>query len=121
MKQRLFFITLFIIAHTAFGQYSSKNKKAVKLFKEAQVVPSQQIDPKTGYPDFGSGIEILTKCLLKDPNFWEAYLLRAEFQLNLRKKSEAISDYENALRINPEHSRTGMTYFQLGDLYLDRG
>ncbi|NBS21398.1 MAG: tetratricopeptide repeat protein, partial [Betaproteobacteria bacterium] len=89
------------------------------MFKEAQVVPSQQIDPKTGYPDFGSGIEILNKCLLKDPNFWEAYLLRAEFHLNLRNKSEAISDYENALRINPEHSRTGMTFFQLGDLYLD--
>jgi outer membrane protein OmpA-like peptidoglycan-associated protein/tetratricopeptide (TPR) repeat protein len=121
MKQCLFLVTLFLLTHSVCGQYSSKIKKAVKLFKEAQVVPSQQIDPKTGYPDFGSGIEILNKCLLKDPNFWEAYLLRAEFHLNLRKKSEAISDYENALRINPEHSRTGMTFFQLGDLYLDRG
>jgi outer membrane protein OmpA-like peptidoglycan-associated protein/tetratricopeptide (TPR) repeat protein len=121
MKYFLFLVTTFVLTHSVFGQYSSKNKKAVKLFKEAQVVPSQQIDPKTGYPDFGAGVDILNKCLLKDPNFWEAYLLRAEFHLNLREKSEAITDYENALRINPEHSRTGMTFFQLGDLYLDRG
>ena len=104
-----------------YGQFSSNNKKAVKLFKEAQIVPSQQLDPRTGYPDFQAGVLILDKCLTKDPNFWEAYLLRAEFHLNLRKKSEAIADYENALRINPEHSRTGMTFYQLGDLYLDRG
>jgi len=121
MKQCVFLLTLFFLIRSVSGQYSSNNKKAVKLFKEAQVVPSQQIDSRTGYPDFSSGIEILNKCLLKDPNFWEAYLLRAEFHLNLRKKSEAIFDYENALRINPEHSRTGMTFFQLGDLYLDRG
>ncbi|MFM7723441.1 MAG: OmpA family protein [Bacteroidota bacterium] len=121
MKEILFLFLLIVCSLPVNGQYSSKSKKAIKLFKEAQVVPSQQIDLKTGYPDFNSGIQLLDKCLLKDPNFWEAYLLRAEFHLNVRNKTEAIADYENALRINPEHSRTGMTFYQLGDLYLDRG
>lgn len=117
----VFVVFSMIFVPLTYGQYSSKNKKAVKLFKEAQIVPSQQLDPNTGYPDFRAGIELLNKCILKDPNFWEAHLVRAEFHLNLREKSEAITDYERALQINPEHSRTGMTFYQLADLYLDRG
>lgn len=121
MKHFLLLLTFCVVAIPVFGQFSSKNKKAVKLFKEAQMVPANKLDPSTGYPDFQTAVELLDKCLTKDPNFWEAYILRAEFNLNLRKRSEARSDYENALRINPEHSRTGMTFYQLGDLYLDAG
>lgn len=122
MKIKLFVLLVFcMFTKQIFGQFSSKNKKAIRLFKEAQIVPRQQIDPVTGYPDFQTGLELLNKCLSKDPNFWEAYLVRAEFHLNLRHRNEAISDLESALKINPEHSRTGLTFYTLADLYLEKG
>lgn len=111
---------LFIYVHS-FGQYSTQSKKATKLFKQAQIIPTQQLDPVSHLPDFKAGIVYLDKALQKDPNFWEAYILRAEYNMNLRKVESAIQDFENALIVSPEHSRTGMTFYRLGDLYLEMG
>jgi outer membrane protein OmpA-like peptidoglycan-associated protein len=105
----------------SFAQFSSSSKKATKLFKQAQFIPTQQLDPETRMPDFKAGIELVDKAIKKDPNFWEAYVLRGEYHINLRDKSSAIEDFENALRVSPNHSRTGMTFYRLADLYLDQG
>jgi outer membrane protein OmpA-like peptidoglycan-associated protein len=110
-----------VISHLSFAQFSSSSKKATKLFKQAQFIPTQQLDPETRMPDFKAGIELVDKALKKDPNFWEAYVLRGEYHINLRDKSSAIEDFENALRVSPNHSRTGMTFYRLADLYLDQG
>ncbi|MCF8219917.1 MAG: OmpA family protein [Cryomorphaceae bacterium] len=116
----LVFVCMFL-SHLSFAQFSSSSKKATKLFKQAQFIPTQQLDPQTGMPDFKAGIELVDKALKKDPNFWEAYVLRGEYHMNLRDKSAAIGDFENALRVSPNHSRTGMTFYRLADLYLDQG
>jgi outer membrane protein OmpA-like peptidoglycan-associated protein len=110
-----------VISHLSFAQFSSSSKKATKLFKQAQFIPTQQLDPETRMPDFKAGIELVDKAIKKDPNFWEAYVLRGEYHINLRDKSSAIEDFENALRVSPNHSRTGMTFYRLADLYLDQG
>jgi outer membrane protein OmpA-like peptidoglycan-associated protein len=110
-----------VISHLSCAQFSSSSKKATKLFKQAQFIPTQQLDPETRMPDFKAGIELVDKALKKDPNFWEAYVLRGEYHINLRDKSSAIEDFENALRVSPNHSRTGMTFYRLADLYLDQG
>jgi outer membrane protein OmpA-like peptidoglycan-associated protein len=121
-SKRIFIALLFLlIGNGVSAQFSSKNKKAVKLFKNAQVVPTTQLDPTTRLPDFKAGIALLNKAIEKDPQFYEAYLLRAEFSLNIKNSEGAIGDYESALRIAPEHSRTGMTFYRLGDLYMDKG
>ena len=120
--QRIFISLLFLVIGSGLSaQFSSKSKKAIKLFKEAQVLPTTQLDPATRLPDFKAGIALLNKAIGKDPQFYEAYLLRAEFNLNVKDSEGAISDYESALRIAPEHSRTGMTFYRLGDLYMDKG
>lgn len=117
----LFVIICMVISNLSLAQFSSTNKKATKLFKQAQLVPTQQLDPTTRMPDFKAGLELIDKALKKDPNFWEAYVLRGEYHMNLRDKSGAIEDFENALRVSPNHSRTGMTFYRLADLYLDQG
>lgn len=120
--KRIFIALLFLLIGSGVSaQFSSKNKKAIKLFKNAQVLPTTQLDPATGLPDFKAGIALLNKAIGKDPQFYEAYLLRAEFNLNIKNSDGAISDFEGALRIAPEHSRTGMTFYRLGDLYMDKG
>ncbi len=120
-RTSLLVIVCMLISHLSFAQFSSSSKKATKLFKEAQFIPTQQLDPETRLPDFKAGIELVDKALKKDPNFWEAYVLRGEYHMNLRDKSGAIEDFENALRVSPNHSRTGMTFYRLADLYLDQG
>ncbi len=120
--KRIFIALLFLLMGSELSaQFSSKSKKAIKLFKEAQVLPTTQLDPATRLPDFKAGIALLNKAIGKDPQFYEAYLLRAEFNLNIKDSEGAISDYESALQIAPEHSRTGMTFYRLGDLYMDKG
>lgn len=120
-RTSLLVIVCMLISHLSFAQFSSSSKKATKLFKEAQFIPTQQLDPETRMPDFKAGIELVDKALKKDPNFWEAYVLRGEYHMNLRDRSGAIEDFENALRVSPNHSRTGMTFYRLADLYLDQG
>lgn len=120
-RTNLLVLVCMVISHLSFAQFSSSSKKATKLFKQAQFIPTQQLDPETRMPDFKAGIELVDKALKKDPNFWEAYVLRGEYHINLRDKSSAIEDFENALRVSPNHSRTGMTFYRLADLYLDQG
>lgn len=120
-RTNLLVFVCMLVSHLSFAQFSSSSKKATKLFKQAQFIPTQQLDPQTRMPDFKAGIELVDKALKKDPNFWEAYVLRGEYHMNLRDKSAAIGDFENALRVSPNHSRTGMTFYRLADLYLDQG
>ena len=83
--KRIFIALLFLlIGNGVSAQFSSKSKKAIKLFKDAQVLPTTQLDPATRLPDFKAGIALLNKAIGKDPQFYEAYLLRAEFNLNIK-------------------------------------
>ncbi len=96
--------------------YSSSNKKAIKLFEEGKEAPNKKFDPITNIPDFKEGIKLMEAAIEKDPNFWEPHVWVGEFYENSRDYDNAIRHYEAALRINPNHSVTGTTYFYLGNL-----
>jgi outer membrane protein OmpA-like peptidoglycan-associated protein/Tol biopolymer transport system component len=116
MRYLFLFISLFFIASCSISQqYSTTNKKAIKLFEDALVAPNQTIDPVRRVPNFRAGIELAEKAIEKDPRFIEAHLLAAEFYENYREYESAIKHYEAALGINPNHSSTGSTYFYLGN------
>lgn len=106
---------------TAQQKYSTTNKKAISLFEEGQRLPSQSMDPKTGGSNYAAGIENMNRAIEKDPNFWEAHLVAGEFCEYSRRNEEAIKHYEEALRINPNHSPSGSTYFFLGNLKYETG
>ncbi len=101
--------------------YSSKDKKAVKLFEKAQKAPRESVDPETQGPNFKEGITLAEKAIEEDPTFWEAHLLAAELYERILKYKEAISHYEAALRINPNHSMSGNTYYYVAALQLALG
>lgn len=110
---------LHISCSTAQSRYSTTNKKAISLFEEGQRAP--QANSLNGRPDYASGIELMEKALLKDPNFWEAHVVVGEFYEYSGKIDEAIRHYEEALRINPNHSPSGGTVFFLGNLKYEKG
>jgi len=122
MKKLIFFCCIFFtfLANAQHG-YSTKNKKAIKLFEQGQQEPRLSLDPETNMPNFKLGIVYLEKALSKDSNFWEAHLLVAEFYEMLRSYPEAVTHYEAALRINPYHTTTGSTFFYLGNLQYTLG
>lgn len=101
--------------------YSTKDKKAIKLFEEGQQIPSTQMDPRTGGPNYKGGIESLEKAVERDPQFWEAHLVLGEFYEYSRDYANAIVHMEQAIKINPNHSASGSTYFFLGNLYKEEG
>lgn len=117
----LFFFLLFVSCSTAQQGYSTKNKKAIALFEEGQKIPGQQVNPQTGHPNYEEGIKYMDKALEKDPNFWEAHMIAGEFAEYAGLTDVAISHYEKALAINPNHSPGGSTYFYLGNMYFQAG
>ncbi|TNE72261.1 MAG: tetratricopeptide repeat protein [Bacteroidetes bacterium] len=114
-----FFILLLSFAMVSCSvaqHYSTKNKKAIKLFEMGKQAPALTIDPTTNGPNFRSGIDYMNKALEKDPNFWEAHMFAGEFAEMLGDYPSAIDHYRKALAINPNHSTTGSTYFYLANL-----
>ena len=122
-KFLLVFFSLVFLNFSFYSQfrYSTKSKKAIKLLEAAQKAPGQTLDPKTRGPNYREGILLLEQSLKKDPNFWEAHILSAQFNENLNLYPQAIFHYESALQINPEHSRYGSTHYYLSALYLAEG
>lgn len=117
-------ILIFIFTlQTVFAQfpYSSTSKKAIKLFEAAQKAPTEKRNPETGAPNYEQGIILLNAALLKDSNFWEACLLKAEFLEYQRKYAAAAICYQKALEIDPAHSISGNTHFFLAICQLTIG
>ncbi|MES2799564.1 MAG: OmpA family protein [Bacteroidota bacterium] len=112
----IFSVLFFSACATAQMKYSSVNKKAIKLFEQGKMLPSQTIDYATNTPNYKGGLALIKQAIEKDPGFWEAQLLAGEFSEMLRDYPSAIKYYENTIRINPAHTYTGSTYFYLANL-----
>jgi outer membrane protein OmpA-like peptidoglycan-associated protein/Tol biopolymer transport system component len=118
----IFILAFSLISSLSYGQftYSTKSKKAVKLFEKAKQAPNS-LDPTTNSPDYNTGISFLIKALLKDPNFVEAHVLKGRYHEALRNYSDAIFHYNRALAINPAHSLISATNFDLASLQIAIG
>lgn len=121
MKLILFTLSLFLFSCSTAQVYSTKSKKAIKLFDQARTLPNETLDQQTGYPNYTGAIKLLEQALEKDPDFWEAHMLAGEFEEILRNYPRAIEHYKEALRIAPNHSPSGSTYFFLSDLQFKNG
>jgi outer membrane protein OmpA-like peptidoglycan-associated protein/tetratricopeptide (TPR) repeat protein len=120
MKYILLSISLFALVACSTAQprsgYSTKSKKAIKLFEQGKEAPRLSVDPRTGTPNFAEGMKLVQESLKKDSNFLEAHLLAGEFAEYLNDYPQAIFHFKRALQIDPYHSRTNSTFFYLGNL-----
>jgi len=106
-----FFISFSISQH-----YSTKNKKAIKLFEKGKMAPSQSIDINRNMPNYQKGIDLMEKAIDKDPNFWEAHMFAAEMNELIHNYDDAIYHYKKGLKINPQLNSTGSSYYYLSNL-----
>jgi OOP family OmpA-OmpF porin len=111
----LIFIAVFFSSFQLFAQqiFSTNNKKAIKLFQEADALFRQrQFDP---------GVKKLHEALEKDPNFVEAHLkLGATYKL-YGETAKAKSYFEKACELKPHSIDMAGAYITLGELYYAEG
>lgn len=101
---RFSFIILFIFyVSVGFSQsafYSSKNKKAIKLYEKA-IVCFNDIDPSNGKPNLLGAEENLLKSIQKDSTFWEVYSLLSNVMVERGDIVSAIAYRKKMMLITP--------------------
>ncbi|MFK8037789.1 MAG: OmpA family protein [Crocinitomicaceae bacterium] len=103
------------VAQPGAMQWTTKSKKAIKYVENARVA-ANEIDMQTGLPNYSSAIEFCDKAIARDPNFIEAYMLKADYATFANRKPDAINAYRKTLEINPNFTKTGFVYLELANL-----
>jgi outer membrane protein OmpA-like peptidoglycan-associated protein/Tol biopolymer transport system component len=118
MKNLFFILIALSVCVNSIGQtkYTTKNKKAIKLFEAGMKEPGLSIDPVLNMPNYRGGLELMKQAIAKDSNFLEAHLVAGEFAENIYEYETAVIHYKRVLAINPRHSATGSTYFYLANM-----
>lgn len=96
-------------------QWSTKSKKAIKYVEYSRTALSE-VDRNTGLPNYKNAMAWCDKAIAKDPNFIEAYMLKADYATSANMLPEAISAYRKSLEINPNFTKTGFVYLELANL-----
>ena len=107
------FIVLQLGCASAQFQYTTKSKKAIKLYEDAMRAPQEGIDKSTGRPDFKTGIELLEKAIDKDANFLEAHQLVGEYYRIINNPKKSIHHFKRSLQINPNSNLGGVLFFDI--------
>jgi outer membrane protein OmpA-like peptidoglycan-associated protein len=121
MKIVFLFLSILLFVSCSLAQgYSTKSKKAIRLYEEGLEMP-RQLDQRTGHPNYRGAIAKMEAAIEKDPSFWEAHLMAGEFYEMFREYTSAIQHFQDAIRINPNHSASGSTYYFLSNLLAKEG
>jgi outer membrane protein OmpA-like peptidoglycan-associated protein/tetratricopeptide (TPR) repeat protein len=93
------------------GNYSSTNKKAIKLYEKASEFYQNKQSAKA--------LDELSKCLKTDSLFAEAHALMGYIFIDMKKDNEAIKSLSKAVYISPNFYRK--LFFTLGRLEMTKG
>jgi len=113
---RLASILLFFLLLSGYSKsqsYTSKNKKAIKLYTEARTL--------MGARSFDKAFDKLQLALEKDPNFAEAYLKLATIYRIRIQDSLQMTCYKEVVTRYPATSRFSSAWFYLGQYDFESG
>jgi outer membrane protein OmpA-like peptidoglycan-associated protein/tetratricopeptide (TPR) repeat protein len=103
-------LSLFVFISSCQAQpLYTQSKKAKKLYDDAVTFY------RSGKVDYAE--EYLNKALEKDPNFINAYLLKADIMQGKNNKIAAVNIFQKVIQINPDYR--AHTYYQLATLEMD--
>lgn len=124
MKKHFLYILIlfFTISSCATAQpgFSTKNKKAIKLFEKARLAPNN-LDKTGKRPDYSSGIELLNQALEKDRNFVEAHDLISQYYFYENNIEKSVYHQKELLRINPAQDFNGTLFFSIAEMQFAAG
>ncbi|RAV99908.1 OmpA family protein [Pseudochryseolinea flava] len=114
MKCFIFFLlTVAAFQSVAQVQLSTKSKKAIELYTEA--------DNYRVRGQFQEAIALLNQALQKDDEFVEAYYRLGLVYLNMKQYDPAILQLEKGLSLTADIRKQKVFWFDLGDAYLAKG
>lgn len=102
------------------GQWDTKDKKAIKLVESA-MSRANEVDLSTGRPKYDEALSILDKAIARDPQFSDAYFLKAEYNMRMGRTLESIEAYQTLVEIEGFSTSTGYVYYDLAALELLEG
>lgn len=102
------------------GQWNTKDKKAIKLV-EAGMNKAGEYSPTTGQPKYDEALVLIDKAIARDPQFSDAYFLKAEYNMRMGRTLESIQAYQTLVDIEGFSTSTGYVYYDLAALELLEG
>ncbi len=94
-------------------QLSTRSKKAIELYKEA--------DNYRVRGQHEQAIQLLDEAINRDKNFAEAYYRRGLVYFTRKNYDRAIADFEKGLSLTGDPNRQKVYWFDLGEAYLSTG
>lgn len=115
-------VTCFISFQVSAQQYEwdTKSKKAIKYVEQGMAM-ARELDMETGLPNYRGAIAYFDKAIAKDPEFTDAYLIKADYAARIGLNEMAIDSYKKALDIRPVISSSGYEYYDLAVLEWSDG
>lgn len=110
----LLLLFIFVFSLTSQGQYSTTNKKAIKLFDESDLAIN-------GERNFDKGILLLKQAIEKDPNFVEAYLRLGNVYKKLGDNDNAKPCFIKTAELKPDAKELVGIYDVVAGYYLADG
>jgi outer membrane protein OmpA-like peptidoglycan-associated protein len=101
----------FSVAQT--GKSSSNSRKAVTLYYKAEEAAQAR--------DFNKALDLLADAVQRDPKYADAYLKTAHLHRMMGNKQEVFENLQKGLALKPFSPALVNSYFDLGDLYFERG
>lgn len=108
-------------ATSAQVRYSTKDKKAIKLYESAVRIEVTHYNQQSRVVDYRAGIEMLEQAIKRDPNFTEAHELVAEYYFGYRNYDKTIYHLERVAELRGNRDQTGYAYFLLAQAYYRKG
>ena len=108
----LFLVLAFVSGH-AQTNLSTKNKKAIELYTEADNFRVRR--------QFSRAVDLLNQAIARDKNFVEAYYRLGLVYFNMRAYSKAVAQWEKALTLTDDLRKQKVIWFDLGEAYLQQG
>ena len=103
------------------AKYSSKDKKAVKLYEDAMRIEVTHFNPQTQQVDYRAAITMLEQAIKRDPNFIEAHELIAEFYMGFKEYDKTIFHLNKTLELRAGRAPSGFTHFVLAKAHYQKG
>lgn len=113
--QSLFFLTLVLTSCSSVAQtkYSTKDKKAIKLYEDAIRIEVTHFDPRTQTVNYRAAITMLEQALKRDANFMEAHELIAELYMGYKEYDKTIFHLNKSIELRGGKSSSGYAHMLL--------
>jgi OmpA-OmpF porin, OOP family len=119
MRKPLLLLTFLalIISYACVAQEAprsgSSSRKAVTLYYKAEEAAQAR--------DFNKALNYLAEAVERDPKYADAYLKIAHLHRAMGNKNEVFENLQKGLALKPFHAGLMNSYFDLADLYFERG